>query len=188
MVMDEWRRVGTRNGGRRDQPLLIASHSRIIYTEALTVRDLTQGSLHTWNSCPRMSVPSSKSLPETACPSSQMALCLSGFHRYLPWGFSHFPLIIFSLGLQELFSNALWGGRRGIYIFSLPSPTFYDFEVLFYMFMFMLLLFNIVISYTSTKSWKKKNSYQIFIFSYLEVSKRLLTWLFSKQIRTLIFF
>ena len=121
MVTDEWRRVGTRNGGRRDQPLLIASHSRIIYTEALMVRDLTQGSLHTWNSHPRMSVPSSKSLPETACPSSQMALCLSGFHRYLPWGFSHFPIIIFSLGLQELFSNALGVGGGNLH-FLTPLP------------------------------------------------------------------
>lgn len=38
MVTDEWRREGTRKRGRKDQPLLIASHSRIIYTEALTVR------------------------------------------------------------------------------------------------------------------------------------------------------
>ena len=37
------------------------------------------------------------------------------------------------------------------------------------------------------KKVEKKNSYQIFIFSYPGVSKRLLTWFFSKQIKTLIF-
>ena len=41
----------------------------------------------------------------------------------------------------------IWAQRhlKKIYIFLHPSPTFYDFDVLFYIFMFILLLFIVII-------------------------------------------
>ena len=43
-------------------------------------------------------------------------------------------------------SNTFW---KKIYIFLLSSPTFYDFGIVFYIFMFILLLFIVVVTCSS---------------------------------------
>ena len=125
--------------------------------------------------------------------------CLALFTGGLSQVSTLFALRLSSLPFHHFFSRASRTllkhtlEKNKICIFSLPSPTFYDFEALLYIFMYILLLFNIDITYTSTEKLKKRT---VIRYSYSLIQEfpkdhsldfflnKLRLWFFKKNLLT----